>query len=271
MSRLHQWQELSLRHEAVKLHLAGETELAREPLDLAAEQVLTNDIQVEGLRTLRELGKSPEQRRLVLHSIETRHVNQASGLTRRAPRRHSGGPGLHAIDSERHSPCGDSERGEELELRCARRRQRARRRIHHPLLQPAPPAQSSAEADVRKTHGLPASDVHDARNAEQTRGRYRDQTAGPGEERLHESKRRLAMLPDDRPQGAHSRGAAPDIVDSRSEQAPSGGVRLLTQRKHVHLVMYRQALDQREECRYDTVFPAPIDAPGDDQRELHVW
>src|SRR6185437_8786852 len=47
VSRAHQWQELPLCHETMESQPVGETELAREPLNLAAERILADDIHVE--------------------------------------------------------------------------------------------------------------------------------------------------------------------------------------------------------------------------------
>src|SRR6185312_3081520 len=129
----HQRMKLPLGEKPMESHLRAEAERGGELPHLTAQRVFTDDVEAQ----LRMPGCKPrhgtQQSRLILHPVETGHVDQPRRLARPARHRLTTWPVADVIHTERHTTRCDAAARKERELRLTRRGDGGRPRHHHRL------------------------------------------------------------------------------------------------------------------------------------------
>ena len=195
-------------------------------------------------------------------------MNESGGLGRVATHGLAGRPNVE-IDAQRQSLRCDSEQCQRLDHgRTCRSDDGCGPqdcRFSHATF----PTETTPVTDVAKGHQLAAGNVNQARQTQDSGRCHCNEAGSAGPYRVHQVKRRRAVLSADRADRAKSRVGSTYVVDTRTEQVPSRGQSFLAQSEHVDLIVHRKACDQGQQRRDDPVLAGSVHPSGHDEGDLH--
>src|SRR4029077_15293823 len=127
-----------------------------------------------------------------------------------------------------------------------------------PLSNPTAPCQRSAVAYLGQSNELTACNMYEARNAQQTGRRNRNEAARPGPYCVDEIELGRTVHGANGTNCSYACEAETDVVDMRPGQLPVAWLSLLAEGEDLHVMTTRQATDQRHQRGNYPIFSRPV-------------
>ena len=265
---LHQGAQLRMRQEAVERNMIRQAEFTALFLYPPTKGIVADDVKVKAASRAAQFFHGPQERRLVLHRVQTPDVDQAGRFRRIAVPRRKWRPAIERYTKGQPLRLDAKPASGPLHLRarCSDERCTGDRGTQP---QPTPPVPAPSVADGGQVSEIASSHVKYQRAPQHL---ARKRTHDPGwrrPDRMEKVEGPMTMLRHNLRQHTRPAGGSANIMDLGAEKLVARRPWLLPQGEHMHVVLAREALDEPEQAWNNAVLATAVDSAGHQQADLH--